>query len=127
MKKIFLLCCLFAATRVCTFAQAPVKVTKSEFTEKSSQLNTLIEQNKTDEAKAAWVEIEKMIQKEFAAFEPEFDQAEKNHDDVNKKNLADIIHTQMGIYTQLSLLTVDLTANKVKINDNLKEFADKLL
>ncbi len=127
MKRILLACCLVAASCGITLAQTNATVSKTEFTAKAQQLNTLIATNKVADSKAKWDEVHKMIMMEFAVVKIKIRDAQASANEADKKKYTDVMMSQQLIYNDIIKLKEDLAGNKEKLNAKLVEFTSKMI
>jgi hypothetical protein len=127
MKRILLVCCLIAASCGMTYAQSSATVSKTEFTTKAQQLNTLIAANKMADSKTKWDEVHKMILMEFAVIKLKIRDAQNAGNEADKKKYTDVMMSQQLIYNDIIKLKEDLAGNKEKLNAKLVEYTAKMI
>jgi len=124
MKKIFLICCMMAATNMLVLGQTAQASKKSEFTAKVNQLTTLLEQNNADGAKAVWEDVQKMMDSEFAAIKHRI--ADPNTSSEDRKHWGDVMHKQYAIYRSIASVRGDMVKNQATVKTKLNEFAGNI-
>jgi hypothetical protein len=139
MKRILLACCLVAAAGSVSYAQGvkpqPVAVThdvapvvsKADFNTKVNQLNTALTSNKTDEARAKWEDVHKLMMDELRVTKYKIRDAMEAKNDADQKKYTDHMMKQRTIYSETLRLKDDMATNKAKMAEKLNEFSATIL
>lgn len=112
-----------AATNMLVFGQG-AQVSKAEFNTKVSQLNTLLDQNKADEAKIVWEDVHKMMMASMSNIKTKINEASSNTD---KDKLTNLMKGQFAIYSAVIKVRDNMVQNKTTIKTKLKEFGAGIL
>lgn len=130
MKKIFLICCMMAATNMLVFGQTTQQVTqvsKSKFTSKVSQLNKLLDQNNTVEAKALWDDVHNMMMAELDGIKGKVREAASTNNNAEKERWTNVMKSQFAIYSSVIKVRGNMVQNKATIKTKLNEFSAGIL
>jgi len=126
MKKILLICCLMIGANMLVSGQTTT-VSKSDFTQKVSRLNTLLDQNKSDEAKMAWEDVHKMMMSSMTVIKNKMKEAADAKNNKEKEHLTDVFKNQFTIYSGLLKLREKMVENKTPIKTKLNQFGAGML
>ena len=146
MKLKLLLCTFFAIICAKSYSQTPAGkqvvpgtqlqlqqtkkdlpiVSKSEFLAVTRQLDNLLIEHKTEEAKAKWTEVSKMLNQSFSLSEERGHGLQKSGDKVAVAKYADKMNDQTRIHARITVLANNMENNRSELNDALKEFAENL-
>ncbi len=129
MKNKLVVAFLFSFTALFTgtqgYAQLPgtiQTVSKNGLTEKIEQLNALLEQNKTDEAKTKSKELNQMMADEIGTTLKKIREADQTKNEANKKRYSAIMEHQRTVYGDILQLSADMAMNKQTVVNKLREF-----
>ena len=126
MKRILLVCCLFAATCTPTFIQdaaaqvtAPTPTTASAFTAKINLMDSYIAAGNMTLAQSTWTEVHNMMLNVLAVSKYSIYSATSPAD---KSGHETILQNQSTFYFQAWNLKTDLATNRAAIHAKLVEF-----
>lgn len=126
MKQLLLTCCLLVAACTMSLAQS-AQVSKTVFNDRVIQLNNLLNQGKTDEANAAWNEVNQMMMAEMASIKQKMRDAVTAQNQQQQTQLMKLADSQYALYAGAVGLHVNMTKNKKEINTKLTQFGAAIL
>lgn len=132
MKQILLLCCFLALMQTTrgqahksdqqqTVHQLPT-VSQADFQAKVVRLNELLDNNKVDEAIAAFEDLQRMMQRIYRQIDGKLELAEYNENIEDKTKYQQMMSNQKRLYNTIKELKKDILTNRTTLNKNLSEF-----
>ncbi len=125
MKRLLLLCCLFAAT--CTYSFAQSAVSKADYTTKVDQLNSLVGANKIDLAKTQWNLVHDVMKTEFKELKAKYHAAVDAGNEAEKTRIMTAVNAQYKVYYEIMHLKEDMATNKTVLAQKLNDFGNLIL
>jgi DNA anti-recombination protein RmuC len=120
MKRILITCCILTASFSLSMAQQAAKApaakeqaadSKLSFSSRMNEMDAHISRNNKELAQKAYVELAGMMQNKIA--------------ELNRKGTAEsaaTAKTLQGLYSDIKMLSVDMTKNRAAIKDKLDAF-----
>ncbi len=103
-------------------AAIPASVTKSDLNKKISELNTKLDQNKTEDIQAKWNELHNMMLSELAMIKSKYREATESNNEADKTKYSQLIQSQSNLYYQVVNLKDNMVNNKADLNMKLSKF-----
>ncbi len=129
MKKIVLICYL-VAMGIAGYAQTTIpakKISKQDFETNVNQLQSLIAQNKQEDAKQKWTDLHNMMLSEFAELKLMIKAADDAHNEPDKANYMNVLKSQVSIYSEVVKYKNNLFSDKAALLSNLQRYNQSLL
>ncbi len=125
MKSIIITCCLLVASIAYSSTQqtAPVHMSKSDFSKMVKDLNTMITQNKMDDANKKYDELTKQAYGEMSIGR---DKMRTATDETAKKKIGEKTMNQRNLMAQTLQMKTDMAGNRKALIEKLDEFANTL-
>jgi hypothetical protein len=139
MKRILLIGCVLLSAGAYAQVRVPAQmgtgkaavttltVSKSDFEQRVKQMNDLLAQNKTQEAKAAWDEIHFLIRDEFGLVKQKILESEENNNASDQTKYNTILDNQIEVYNAIIKYRDNLQENKALLYTRLLEYNGLML